>query len=90
MPSPTEILLEWEEPFTSQGYPILSYIVIETETATGESRTFTRHALNHTHAISNIATQCRKIRFEVMATNEVGDSDSTIVTAGFPIGNETE
>ncbi len=88
MLSATEILLDWEEPFTSQGYPILNYTVLETEVATGNSRMFTSQSLNHTHTIPSIATQCREIEFSVIATNTIGDSTSTTVVAGLPVGKD--
>ncbi len=88
MLSTTEILLDWEEPFTSQDYPILNYTVLETEVATGNNRMFTSQALNHTYTIPSIATQCREIEFSVISTNTIGDSTSTTVVAGLPVGKD--
>ncbi len=85
--SAIEIQLEWDEPFTSQGYPILNYIVVETEIASGRRMQFISSTLNHYCNTSSVTTQCIDIEFAVIATNSVGDSKAATVVTGFPIGN---
>ena len=85
--SAIEIQLEWDEPFTSQGYPILNYTVVETEVVSGRRMQFISSTLNHYRNTSSVATQCIDIEFAVIATNSVGDSNATTVVTGFPIGN---
>ncbi len=85
--SAIEIQLEWDEPFTSQGYPILNYTVVETKVASGRHKQFISTTLNHYHNTSSVATQCIDIEFAVIATNSVGDSNAATVVTGFPIGN---
>ncbi len=84
--SAIEIQLEWEETFTSQGYPILNYTVVETEVASGRRMQYISSTLNHYRNIPSVATQCIDIEFAVIATNSVGDSNAATVVTGFPIG----
>ena len=76
----------WEEPFTSENYPVLDYTVEVTELATGLSVVFTSPTPDYTHATSNAAMECRELRIVVWATNAVGSSDPVSITTGFPIG----
>ncbi len=84
--SAIEIQLEWEETFTSQGYPILNYTVVETEVASGRRMQYISSTPNHYRNIPSVATQCIDIEFAVIATNSVGDSNAATVVTGFPIG----
>jgi len=85
-PSPLEIQVLWDEPFTSQNYPVLNYTVEITKLATGSSVVFTSSTPDHTQAVSSVATECREIKIEVWATNAVGKSDPAAISTGFPVG----
>jgi len=85
-PSPLEILLEWGEPFTHHDYPVDNYTVMETDLISRQTSRRTSYARNYTKTTTIIASECKNIKFAVLATSAIGSSDSATITSGFPIG----
>ena len=85
-PSPLEILFEWGEPFTHQDYPVDNYTVTETDAVMVETTRRTIHTLNYTKTTTAIAQGCRSMRFAIVATSSIGNSNATVIVTGFPIG----
>lgn len=83
------IQLWWLAPFTTEGYPIIKYIVYTTNTTTTQiSRTDiypTGDRENHT--IMDTPADCHILQFEVLAKNSVGKSAAGVVSGSFPIGS---
>lgn len=82
------VQLSWFTPFTTEGYPIIKYIVYTTNTKTNQtSRTDTYPTgERETHIILDTPSDCHTLQFEVLAENSVGKSAAGVVSGGFPIG----
>ena len=85
----TILQLSWDPPFTWPEYEILRCTVrMENRSSgiTAEPVVLTPTDLTYTLTASAPAQQCAELRFNVTASNALGDSAPAVVTGGFPKG----
>ena len=80
--------LSWLAPFTTEGYPIIKYIVYTTNTTTDQTSRTDIYPTGdrETHTILDTPSDCHTLQFEVLAENSVGQSGAEMVSGGFPVG----
>ena len=80
--------LSWLAPFTTEGYPIIKYIVYTTNTTTNHTSHTDIYPTGdrETHTISDTPSDCHTLQFEVLAENAAGKSAAGVISGGFPIG----
>ena len=85
----TTLQLSWDPPFTWPEYEILRYTVrMENRSSgiTAEPVVLSPTDLTYTLTTSAPVQHCAELRFNVTASNALGDSDPAVVTGGFPKG----
>ena len=86
----TILQLSWGPPFTWPEYEILRYTVRMENSSSGttaEPVVLSPTDLTYTLTTSAPAQHCAELRFNVTASNALGDSAPAVVTGGFPKGN---
>lgn len=83
-PSVTEILLEWNKPFTWPDHNITHYVV--TEVMDGNRSSSNTTAQFHSYKINQVAESCVLVTFMVTAVSDLGGSDPGVSSGGLPIG----
>ena len=80
--------LSWAAPFTTEGFPIVKYIVYTTNTTTEQRTRIDIYPTtgSETHTIQDTPSYCHTLQFEVLAENSVGTSTAGVVSGGFPVG----
>ena len=83
----TTLRLDWDPPFTWPDYQILNYTVrIENRSSgvTDSPMVLTPTDLTYTLTAEAPAQHCAELRFNVTASNTLGDSAPAVVVGGFP------
>ena len=91
--------IHWEEPFTWENFPILRYnlnitnhslideqILTQMSIPSNTSTSSGPGALNFTYSFTSKGRICYGLDVALSATNAIGESDSSIVHTGHPIG----
>ena len=83
----TDIILEWEEPFTWSDFDILQYMVSEVIDGVVNA-TFNLTDMAHVYSspTGEMAESCLPLEFLVEAVNDVGVGEPGVVIDGLPIG----
>ena len=86
----TALQLSWDPPFTWPEYEILRYTV-RMENRSSEITdqgpvVLSPTSLTHTLTASAPVQHCAELRFNITASNALGDSAPVVVTGGFPKG----
>ena len=85
----TTLQLSWDPPFTWPEYEILNYTVRMENRSSGITEgpvVLSPTDLTYTLTTSAPVQHCAKLRFNVTASNALGDSPPAVVTGGFPKG----
>lgn len=87
--SATELLLEWEEPFSWPGHPIMKYN-IKGETSKGVDSLNTSH-LSHTYTSvipegQRFDCEVLAVIFMISAISDLGQGQPTTILTGLPAG----
>lgn len=82
----TLLNVSWEEPYSPEGFAIISYNLTLHEGTSSlllweDIPTPTSFIINH----ANYSGNCTLLNFTVTARNSVGGSDEGFIAAGFPI-----
>ena len=87
--SASEILLQWEEPFSWPGHDILNYTVTVEDNGHTPSVTTNETFYSYTSMSGQVADSCRDILFMVTAFNDVEGAIPRPAnhSNGFPIGS---
>ena len=83
----TTLQLSWDPPFTWPDYEILKYIVRVDNRSSGTTESsvvLTPTDLTYTLTAEAPAQHCAELRFNVTASNTLGDSAPAVVVGGFP------
>lgn len=85
--SPTQIHVEWEEPFTWPNFNISHYIVTEIIDE-AISQILNTTGLYHTYSSPSggVVEVCQNVTFQVTAVSDLGESQPGISVNGLPIG----
>ena len=90
--STTSVNVSWEEPFTWDLFPVLSYQVSVYNVSSGtHTNTYTLSG-NETSQVITRHTEtsvCSELRFEVTAKNGEGESGAGTTSGGFPVGKSS-
>ena len=85
----TTLQLDWDPPFTWPDYEILNYTVTMENRSSGITDSpvvLTVTDLTYTLTAEAPAEHCAELRFNVTASNALGDSAPAVVIGGFPKG----
>ena len=85
----TILQLSWDSPFTWPEYEILNYTVKMENRSSGVTErpvVLSPTDLTYTLTASAPAQHCAELRFNVTASNALGNSAPAVVTGGFPKG----
>ena len=85
----TTLQLNWDPPFTWPEYEILNYTVrMENRSSGITERPVVLTPTDLTYRLTGSAPvqHCAELRFNVTASNALGDSAPAVVTEGFPKG----
>ena len=85
----TTLQLSWDPPFTWPEYKLLNYTVrMENRRSniTAEPVVLPPSDLTYTLTASSPVQHCADLRFNITASNALGDSAPAVVTGGFPKG----
>ena len=82
------IQLSWIAPYTTEGYPIMKYIIYITNTTTNETQRVDKYPSDgiETYIIQDSPSDCHILQFEIVAENSAGISTAGVASAGFPVG----
>ena len=88
--------IHWEEPFTWENFPIISYeLNITNHSLTIPDRetiqmSIPSNASNLTYSFNTNGHNCYGLNIALSASNSIGQSDSSTVHTGHPIGKTGE
>ena len=85
----TTLQLDWDPPFTWPDFEILNYTVTMENRSSGTTANpvvLTPANLTYTLTAEAPAEHCAELRFNVTASNALGDSNPAVVIGGFPKG----
>ena len=87
----TQLEVFWQEPFTWNLFPILSYNLTVYNTSSNTSNTYTLPG-NETSMVITRETEtrvCSQLMFKVSARNGEGESSEGTISGGFPVGESS-
>ena len=86
--SPTELNVSWDEPFTWESFPILSYQLTVLNVSSDNSTVYHLSGRQRSKLISrdSEAQVCSELRVSVSADNGEGAREANSISGGFPVG----
>ena len=87
--STTSLKVSWDEPFTWDLLPVLSYqLTVSSGTATN-TYSLSGNETSHIITRERETTVCSELWFEVTARNEEGESGPGTTSGGYPVGKSS-